>query len=164
MVVGNNLLWHVQKIPFVPIRLARPRILHEPKHFILGRKGTNDHEHPRSVPLVPMCSLVGVSTFRTVPQSHFGDKPVKFQVVCPQNGTAVLKGLRHILIAGCHGLLVLDTLEFHLFHPLGSSHPVRWPFTGFPWSFNPVRCHRKHPYPVASAHIISPSILRNKNG
>ena len=27
------------------------------------------------------------------PQSHFGDKPVKFQVVCPQNGTAVLKGL-----------------------------------------------------------------------
>ena len=27
------------------------------------------------------------------PQSRFGDKPVKFQVVCPQNGTAVLKGL-----------------------------------------------------------------------
>ena len=27
------------------------------------------------------------------PQSRFGDKPVKFQVVCPQHGTAVLKGL-----------------------------------------------------------------------
>ena len=27
------------------------------------------------------------------PQSHFEDKPLKFQVICPQNGTAVLKGL-----------------------------------------------------------------------
>ena len=27
------------------------------------------------------------------PESRFGDKPLKFQVVCPQNGTAVLKGL-----------------------------------------------------------------------
>ena len=27
------------------------------------------------------------------PQSCFGDKPPKFQVVCPQNGTAVLEGL-----------------------------------------------------------------------
>ena len=27
------------------------------------------------------------------PQSRFGDKPLNFQVVCPQNGTAVLKGL-----------------------------------------------------------------------
>ena len=26
-------------------------------------------------------------------QSHFGDKPVKIQVVCPQNGTPVLIGL-----------------------------------------------------------------------
>ena len=26
------------------------------------------------------------------PQSRFGDKPPKFQVVCPQNGTAVLEG------------------------------------------------------------------------
>ena len=26
-------------------------------------------------------------------QSHFGGNPVKFQVVCPQIGTAVLKGL-----------------------------------------------------------------------
>ena len=27
------------------------------------------------------------------PQSRFGDKPVKYKVDCPQNGTAVLKGL-----------------------------------------------------------------------
>ena len=27
------------------------------------------------------------------PQSHFGDKSLKIQVVCPQNGTTVLKGL-----------------------------------------------------------------------
>ena len=27
------------------------------------------------------------------PQSRLGDKPVKIQVVCPQNGTAALKGL-----------------------------------------------------------------------
>ena len=27
-------------------------------------------------------------------QSSFGDKPVKFQVVCPQNGTAVLKKVK----------------------------------------------------------------------
>ena len=27
------------------------------------------------------------------PQSRFGDNTLKFQVVCPQNGTAVLKGL-----------------------------------------------------------------------
>ena len=31
-------------------------------------------------------------------QSHFGDKPLKFQVVCPQNGTAVLKGLTFAVI------------------------------------------------------------------
>ena len=29
----------------------------------------------------------------TEPQSAFGDELLKFQVVCPQNGTAVLKGL-----------------------------------------------------------------------
>ena len=27
------------------------------------------------------------------PQSCFGDRPLKFQAFCPQNGTAVLKGL-----------------------------------------------------------------------
>ena len=29
------------------------------------------------------------------PQSRFGDKPVKFQVVCPQNGTAVQQGMNY---------------------------------------------------------------------
>ena len=28
------------------------------------------------------------------PQSRFGDRPLNFRVVCPQHGTAVLKGLR----------------------------------------------------------------------
>ena len=54
--VDTNWSWHVQKIPFVPIWLARPRILRGPKHVFLGRNGTNDHEQPRSVPLVPMLS------------------------------------------------------------------------------------------------------------
>ena len=31
-------------------------------------------------------------------QSRFGDKPLKFQVVCPQNGTALLKALMVVLI------------------------------------------------------------------
>ena len=68
------------------------------------------------------------------------------------------------VIVGCYGLQVPDTLEFHRFHPSGSSHPVRWHFTGFPWYFDPVRGHRKQPYSLAFAHIISPSIIRNKNG
>ena len=54
MDVDTNLPRHVRKIPFVPIRLARPRILHGPKHVFLDRNGTNDHERPRSVPLVTM--------------------------------------------------------------------------------------------------------------
>ena len=29
-------------------------------------------------------------------QSRLGGKPLKFQVVCPQNGTAALKGRRHV--------------------------------------------------------------------
>ena len=32
-------------------------------------------------------------------QSNFGDKPYKFQVICPQNETAVLKGLDGALTA-----------------------------------------------------------------
>ena len=36
-----------------------------------------------------MCALTPLE-----PQSRFGDKPVNFQVVCPQKkGTAVLQGL-----------------------------------------------------------------------
>ena len=41
---------------------------------------------------------IGSSMYQNVltllePQSRFGDKPVKLEVICPQNGTAVLKGL-----------------------------------------------------------------------
>ena len=56
---GHQFLpWHVQNIPFVPIRLARPRVLHGPKRIFLDRNGTNDHGQPRSVPIVLML-LVG---------------------------------------------------------------------------------------------------------
>ena len=55
MDANTNVLWHVQKIPLVLIRLARPRIMHGPKHVVLHRRhGTNNHEQPRSVPLGPM--------------------------------------------------------------------------------------------------------------
>ena len=53
MDADTNLPWHVQNIPFAPIRLARPRILHGPEHVVLDRNGTNDHEQPRSVPSFP---------------------------------------------------------------------------------------------------------------
>ena len=35
-------------------------------------------------------------------QSRSGGKPLKFQVVCPQNGTAVLKGLTFNQPVGQH--------------------------------------------------------------
>ena len=38
------------------------------------------------------------------PQSHFGDKLLKIWLVCPQNGTAVLKGLRRELAGGQGGM------------------------------------------------------------
>ena len=37
-----------------------------------------------------------VSLTRLGPQSRFGGKSLKFQVICPQNGTTVLKGLSFI--------------------------------------------------------------------
>ena len=62
MGVNTNLPWcHVQKILllFVPMRLARPRILHVTKHVFSDRNKTNDHEQPRSVSIVP--TLLGGS-------------------------------------------------------------------------------------------------------
>ena len=46
------------------------------------------------LPTIVLVATRGVSRGLTLlePQSRFGDKPRKFQVVCPQNGTAVLKG------------------------------------------------------------------------
>ena len=61
MDVDTNLRCHVQKIPFVPIRLARPRILHGPKHVFCIRT-----ERMTTSSLVPfrsfLCFLVGVKT------------------------------------------------------------------------------------------------------
>ena len=54
MDVNTNLRWHAPKILLVPIRLARPGILHVTKNVFSDRNGTNDHEQPRSVSLVPM--------------------------------------------------------------------------------------------------------------
>ena len=39
------------------------------------------------MPDVPQFALTPLE-----PQSRFGDNPLKFQVICPQNGTAVPKG------------------------------------------------------------------------
>ena len=39
------------------------------------------------------CCCCSFTPFRTAVLC-VGDKPLKFQVVCPQNGTAVLKGLK----------------------------------------------------------------------
>ena len=57
----------------------------------------------RSTPLPNLLGLrscFGNKPFRPLThlelQSHFGDKPLKLLVVCPQNGTAVLKGLRRL--------------------------------------------------------------------
>ena len=46
------------------------------------------------------------------PQSRFGEKPLKFQVVCPQNGTAVLNGLSRLGLKDCTrvvGTIYLET-------------------------------------------------------
>ena len=50
------------------------------------------------------------------PQSRFGDNPLKFKVICPQNGTAVLKGL--ILIS--HSCLLTYVLLIPVLTPVHS--------------------------------------------
>ena len=47
-----------------------------------------------------LCFGLLVLHFPLEPQSRFGDKPLKFQVVCPPNGTSVLKGLKTDRAAG----------------------------------------------------------------
>ena len=44
------------------------------------------------------------------PQAHFGDKCAKFQVVCPPNGTAALKGL---IPAGAFCYILCLLVEVH---------------------------------------------------
>ena len=51
------------------------------------------------------------------PQSRFGDKPVKFQVVCPQNGTAVSKGLTEQQLPNPIILQQWETVRHHLSRP-----------------------------------------------
>ena len=50
-------------------------------------------------PVVFSCTAIVAVLSLLGPQSRFGDKPLKLQVVCPPNGTAVLKGLS-IIVAG----------------------------------------------------------------
>ena len=84
-----------------------------------------------------LCSLVpsdGLTGFRLFglfvlllePQSRFGDKPLKLQVVCPQSGTAVLKGLS-LLFGLASGMiyiygLVLVRKQLGVLFLLGSFH------------------------------------------
>ena len=49
------------------------------------------------------------------PQSAFGDKLLNFQVVCPQNGTAVLKGLTISDDPGRVFYQILDIRKFTFF-------------------------------------------------
>ena len=51
-------------------------------------------------PMQGVCfmSILGLDLTLLEPQSRFGDKPLKCQVVCPQNETAVLKGLMSCII------------------------------------------------------------------
>ena len=44
--------------------------------------------------IMALSSIRSVNPFRTAVPYVCGDKPLKFRVVCPQNGAAVLKGLR----------------------------------------------------------------------
>ena len=63
-------------------------------------------------------------------QSRFGDKSLKFKVVCPQNGTAVLKGLsNHLRIFGIKFLTpIVARLEPH-YLPFWRLHRIAKPFT-----------------------------------
>ena len=67
-----------------------PQDLSQPNNYvqsgtIMAWAQTQPNPNPTTSTL-PTLTLLG-------PQSRFGDKPLKFQVVCPQNETAVLKGL-----------------------------------------------------------------------
>ena len=57
-----------------------------------GSWGIIDAPPPRVIAHALLCPFRHARLTRLEPQSRFGDKPLKFQVVCPQNGTAVLKG------------------------------------------------------------------------
>ena len=50
-------------------------------------------------------AAIGQALTLLEPQSRFGDKPPKFEVVCPQSRTAFLKGLTEAACTRFHGLL-----------------------------------------------------------
>ena len=62
-----------------------------------------------------MCYLYDSVLTLLEPKSRFGDKPLKFRVVCPQNGTAVLKGLK-----GRHSRIMDFTTHRYQADPCGS--------------------------------------------
>ena len=80
----------------------------QPEH---GCRVTDNKAIVRGGTFIPTCDCAFFTLTLLEPQSRFGDKPIKFQVVCPQNGTAVLKRLT-----------VLSTRR-HLAQPL--SVPIR---------------------------------------
>ena len=64
------------------------------------------------------------------PQSRFGGKPLKLQAVCPQTGTAVLKGLTAATEGSPHGARV---------NPLSTAVPFRGETSHIPNSLSPKR-------------------------
>ena len=57
-------------------------------------------------------------------QSHYGDKPLKFQVVCPQNGTPVLKGLNFRAESGTSYFFAAWAVTFRPFLKTFVGHDV----------------------------------------
>ena len=60
-------------------------------HFSQAREGAL--ENVGAAPTATVEHASGQNLILLVAQSYFGDKPLRFLVVCPQNGTAVLKEL-----------------------------------------------------------------------
>ena len=56
------------------------------------------------------------------PQSRFGGKPLKLQVVCPQNGTAVLKGLSLNRLCVFVNVAINSPVRRFFFSPTGWLH------------------------------------------
>ena len=89
--------------------------------------------------LIVLVAVVAVDVV-IAPQSRFGDKLLKIRVVCPQNGTAVLQGLR--TTACTTVLFFLCTRICFLFHPSSIQTFHTWD-TSYP-PFVLYRCFREH--------------------
>ena len=70
-----------------------------------------NEKHPPSNYAAAVCATRRIARLYLLtllePQSHFVDKADKFQVVCPQNGTAVLKGLIRVIPTWCYIFIYL---------------------------------------------------------